>query len=48
MANKTSTSFELRDANDEADITLEYRIVAKRLGYEDVRMEQVEPRNEEA
>ncbi len=48
VANKTSTSFELRDANGEADITLEYRIVAKRLGYEDVWMEQVEPGNEEA
>ena len=48
VANKTSTSFELRDANDKADITLEYRIVARRLGYEDVRMVQVEPGNEEA
>jgi len=47
VANKTPTSFEVRDAEGKADIAFDYRIVAKRLGYEDVRMEQVELEAEE-
>ncbi len=39
VANKTPTSFEVRDAEGKANITFDYRIVAKRAGYEDVRME---------
>ncbi|MBC7263072.1 MAG: hypothetical protein H5T64_01800 [Chloroflexi bacterium] len=39
VANKTPTSFEVRDAEGKANIAFDYRIVAKRAGYEDVRME---------
>jgi hypothetical protein len=41
VTNKTPTSFEVRDADGKANIAFDYRIVAKRLGYEDLRMEPV-------
>lgn len=41
VANKTPTSFEVRDAGGRADIAFDFRIVARRAGYEDVRMEPV-------
>jgi len=39
VVNKTPTSFEVRDANGKANIAFDYRLVAKRLGYEGVRLE---------
>ena len=39
VVNKTPTSFEVRDANGKANIAFDYRLVAKRLGYENVRLE---------
>ncbi|MFZ6030052.1 MAG: hypothetical protein ACOYYS_20240 [Chloroflexota bacterium] len=46
VTNKTATGFEVRElGGGTADIAFDYRIVAKRLGYENVRMETVEPAN---
>ena len=43
MAAKTPTSFEVRElGGGDASIAFDYRIVAKRLGYEDVRLEAPE------
>jgi hypothetical protein len=42
VVNKTPTSFEVRDANGKANIAFDYRLVAKRLGYENVRLEPAE------
>jgi hypothetical protein len=39
VTNKTPSSFEVRDAQGSADIQFSYRIVAKRKGYENVRLE---------
>jgi hypothetical protein len=40
--NQTPTSFEVLEANDgQASISFHYRIVAKRQGYEDVRLETI-------
>ena len=39
VTNKTATSFEVRDASGTASINFDYRIAAKRLGFEAVRME---------
>jgi hypothetical protein len=40
--NQTPTSFEVHEANDgQASISFHYRIVAKRQGYEDVRLETI-------
>jgi hypothetical protein len=47
VTNKTPTSFEVRDADGKANIAFDYRIVAKRLGYEDLRMELVVLTSEE-
>jgi hypothetical protein len=41
VTNKTPTSFEVRDAEGKANIFFDYRIVAKRRGYEDVRLEEM-------
>ncbi|MFQ5854547.1 MAG: hypothetical protein ACE5LU_02730 [Anaerolineae bacterium] len=41
VVNQTPTSFEVRDASGKANITFDYRIVARRRGYENVRMEEV-------
>lgn len=38
---KTPAAFEVRDAKGKAGITFDYRIVARRRGYENVRMEPV-------
>lgn len=44
VSNKTATSFEVHElGGGDADIEFDYRIVAKRLGYEDVRMEILTP-----
>ena len=44
VSDKTPTSFEVHELGDgTASIAFDYRIVAKRLGYEDVRMEVIEP-----
>ena len=47
VVDKTPTSFEVRDAQGTAGSAFDYRIVARRLGYENVRMEPVEPEAEE-
>lgn len=47
VANKTPTSFEVRDANGKSNVAFDYRVVARRLGYENLRMEPVEPAAEE-
>ncbi|MFQ5594631.1 MAG: hypothetical protein ACE5HA_10835 [Anaerolineae bacterium] len=47
VVNQTPTSFEVRDASGKASITFDYRIVARRRGYENVRMERVELAAEE-
>jgi hypothetical protein len=39
VTNMTPTSFEVRDADGKSDIAFRYRIVAKRNGYENVRLE---------
>jgi hypothetical protein len=39
VVNKTPTSFEVRDANGRSNIAFDYRLVAKRLGYEGMRLE---------
>jgi hypothetical protein len=40
VTNKTETSFEVRELKDgSSSIAFDYRIVAKRLGYEDLRLE---------
>lgn len=41
VANKTPTSFEVRDAEGAANVAFDYRIVAHRAGYGDVRLEPV-------
>jgi hypothetical protein len=42
VAAKTPTSFEVRElGGGKADVSFDYRIVAKRLGYEDARLEEV-------
>ncbi|MCP4361867.1 MAG: hypothetical protein GY796_27970 [Chloroflexi bacterium] len=41
VTNKTATSFEVRDENGSSNLSFDYRIVAKRVGYEDVRLEAV-------
>ncbi len=42
FGDKTESSFTVQAMNGElCSIDFDYRIVAKRLGYEDVRMEQV-------
>jgi len=44
VSDKTPTGFEVRELGDgTANIAFDYRIVAKRLGYENVRMEVVVP-----
>jgi hypothetical protein len=47
VTNKTPTSFEVRDADGKANVAFDYRIVAKRLGYEDLRMEPMVLTSEE-
>ena len=43
VTNQTETSFEVRELNDgNADIAFSYRIVAKRKGFENQRLAQVE------
>ena len=39
VTNKRAGSFEVRDAEGKASLTFDYRIVARRQGYEDVRLE---------
>lgn len=41
VLSKTPASFEVRDADGKAGITFDYRIVARRRGYENVRMDPV-------
>jgi len=43
VADKTATGFEVRESGGGASsVGFDYRIVAKRTGYEDVRMEKVD------
>jgi hypothetical protein len=43
VAQKTATGFQVRELRGgKSNITFDYRIVAKRRGYEDVRMDQLE------
>jgi hypothetical protein len=43
VAAKTATSFEVRELNGgNASLSFDYRIVAKRLGYEDVRLKEAQ------
>ena len=42
MASKSATSFEVRElGGGTTDISFDYRIVAKRLGYEELRLEEM-------
>lgn len=41
VADKSSTGFTVRDADGQSDTSFDYRIVARRAGYEDVRLESV-------
>ncbi len=44
VSNKTATGFEVHElGSGTASIEFDYRLVAKRSGYEDVRMEMIEP-----
>jgi hypothetical protein len=48
VTHKTSTSFEVRElGGGSANIGFDYRIVAKRLGFEDLRLEPPDPPGEE-
>jgi hypothetical protein len=43
VANKTASSFEVRDAGGTSNIAFDYRIVAKRKGYESTRLAAWQP-----
>lgn len=48
VTNKTATGFEVHElGGGTANIAFDYRIVAKRLGYEDIRTESVPVKNDE-
>jgi hypothetical protein len=48
VTNKTATSFEVRElGGGSANVGFDYRIVAKRLGFEDLRLEPPDPPDKE-
>jgi hypothetical protein len=46
VAEKTATSFKVLDAEGVSNISFDYRVVAKRKGYENVRLEEVLPQRD--